>query len=89
MRESLLDTPEDCGWLRDTHVKPFNLRLVDLPAWKSAAVVGNEDCPQQIRLYRDKSPHYKAQPIAVLDLDEGGEGYNFSSRFDHNLKEIV
>lgn len=61
---TFLDKPEDIQWLRETHLK----NVPNLPAFKSAIIVGNEDCPERIVCYKFKSPRYDACP--VLDHSE-------------------
>lgn len=50
-RASVLNTPEEMGWLRDVH-----LSYLDLSKYKSAIIYGNEDFPQRIEVYEKERP---------------------------------
>lgn len=47
MNQTLLETPDDLQWLRDTHLASID----PLPPFVIAILHGNEDCPQRIDLY--------------------------------------
>lgn len=47
-KRELINSPEDCEWLRDTHLKRYTGPAVGFAA---AIIVGNMDCPQEIELY--------------------------------------
>ena len=68
MRRQFYYTKPDVKWLRETHLK--YLTRMD---FKSFTLMGNEDCPQEIKLYRAASPHVGDVPVAVLKLDEDGK----------------
>lgn len=59
MRTQFLSEPDDIQWLRDVHLPK------DVPPFKSAIIVGNEDCPERIELYADANPHFQDKPIFV------------------------
>lgn len=48
MNRTMIDTPEDVQWLRETHLKNYHGPAVN---FASAVLEGNEDCPQAIELY--------------------------------------
>jgi hypothetical protein len=56
MREQLIDTPEDCDWLQETHLKGTSDGHGERFAFASAVIRGNEDCPQEIELYVSSAP---------------------------------
>lgn len=60
-----LDTPGDCQWLRETHLK----HVADLPDFGSAEVWGNEDCPDRVNLYSLQSPSIHDAPIRSFTYD--------------------
>ena len=49
--ETILTTPEDLQWLRETHLKYCK----SLPVFVVAVIVGNEDFPDSIHLYKEDS----------------------------------
>ena len=65
-RETFISGAEDMQWLRDVHLK----RL--LPRFKSAIIVGNEDCPDEIKVYASADPRYDAVPIRFVRDGECG-----------------
>jgi hypothetical protein len=71
MGEILL-SGNDIQWLKDTHLKG-----VETPEFKSAVIVGNEDCPNTIRLYTSENPLVTDEPVAVYYLVSGDEGYTY------------
>jgi hypothetical protein len=57
MKETFLNTLEDCQWLRETHLADKNLNNANpIPNFKSAVIRGNEDCPREIIVYKNQSP---------------------------------
>ena len=75
-RESFLDTPSDMKWLRETHLKK---RVPRVKQYKSAVIIGNEDFPREIRLYRKVSPRY-TDKAKVYVLDSEGRAVLKSKR---------
>lgn len=53
MRQQFLNTPDDCQWLKDVHLKE-----VDHPSFKSFMLYGNEDAPQRVELYTHEEPRF-------------------------------
>jgi len=53
MRRTLINTPEDCDWLRDTALRHYHGPMV---AFAAAVIDGNEDCPDAIELYACAEP---------------------------------
>ena len=70
--ESLLNTPEDCDWLRDTHLRhlPANSERLEFAA---AVIRGNEDCPQEIELYVSSEPRVTDGCVRLKYDSETGE----------------
>lgn len=62
--EQFLNTPEDCKWLRDTHLRYFNDD--EVPDFKSFYICGNEDYPDGILLYARENPDHDDKPILRL-----------------------
>ena len=76
MNQVFLDTAEDCDWLREIHLTARNLNNANpIPDFKSACIMGNEDCPQKIILYASASPLIN-DPFAEAFLMDSGR-YSF------------
>ena len=71
LKQTFCDSPEDCQWLRETHLKDKNLNNGPVPPFKSFVMFGNEDCPQSILLYGEKSPNINDKPIRFDLMDNG------------------
>ena len=69
MQRRFYYTKPDVKWLRETHLKDIDPGL----EFKSFELMGNEDWPQEIILYRAASPHVGDCPVAVLKANEDGE----------------
>ncbi len=52
-RTIFLSTPEDCQWLRETHLRGFSP-----PEFLSYLLIGNEDSPEELHLYKSTDPLY-------------------------------
>ncbi len=67
-RCQLLNAPEDCQWLRETHLKARAL-----PPFKSFLLEGNEDCPSRIAIFSKREPLVTccALECFILDAEEG------------------
>lgn len=61
-RQTFMNDAEDIQWLLDVHLSGRRV-----PEFKSAVVVGNEDCPDLIEIYADYNPHYLADPVLTFD----------------------
>ena len=68
LRQIFLNSPEDCDWLRTTHLKHTTP-----PAFLSFGLDGNEDAPVNVRLYANRKPEYNEKPIAVYHQDTHGD----------------
>ena len=68
MRRQFYYTKPDVKWLKETYLK-----YVTGLEFKSFELLGNEDCPQGIVLYRTASPHVGDCPVAVLKANDDGE----------------
>lgn len=55
MSETFFCDPDDCIWLLETHLRDVPLP-VEWQAFKSFTITGNEDTPEEIRLYRSADP---------------------------------
>ena len=54
MKQTFLNTPEDCQWLRETHLANKNLNNANpILDFKSFCLFGNEDCPREIIVYKN------------------------------------
>lgn len=61
-----LNTPEDCQWLRETHLQGMS----HLHDFRSFVLEGNEDAPTLLKLYMSEDPRYIDSCIEV-DPTEG------------------
>ena len=68
MSETLLNTPDDLQWLWDTHLKNFKATTRADFNVKAATIHGNEDCPDQIKLYTKADPMTHTKPVATFEL---------------------
>lgn len=76
-RLTYLDTVADCQWLRETALKRENLPFgYVIPAFQSAIINGNEDCPTRITLYTQQAPLVTDSSIADLVLRDDGTYLN-------------
>jgi hypothetical protein len=76
MKEIYLNSPEDCQWLRETHLKDSNLNNGPVPEFKSFCLFGNEDCPTAILIYKNEHPTIDHKPIR-FDLCGNGAYSSF------------
>ena len=67
LRTVLLNTGEDCDWLRSTHLKAQTP-----PPFGSFLLEGNDDAPARVGLFRDTKPAYNSKPIAMYVQDADG-----------------
>lgn len=76
MKQTFLNTKEDCDWLRETHLKQSNWNNeLTIPDFKSFCIFGNEDCPRELLVYREAHPTLDDKPIRAMLCDNGG--YSF------------
>jgi hypothetical protein len=61
MKQQLLNEPEDCQWLKETHLKNKNY-----PEFKSFVLYGNEDAPEKLELYFNFEPEITDVPAVVI-----------------------
>lgn len=54
---TLLNQPEDIQWLKDTCLKGVTLPT-EYHDFKCAILIGNEDAPDRLRIYKDESPNH-------------------------------
>ena len=64
----LLNTPDDCQWLREGHLKGLSARSFD-----SFVIEGNEDSPTRIELYASVDPLITDTPVNVFEQNFAGE----------------
>lgn len=62
--EAFLETPADCDWLRETHLKGVPLPS-DWQGFQSAILQGNEYAPHAVDLYRDAAPRFDDDYLRV------------------------
>jgi len=67
MGRTLLTEREDLQWLREVH-------LPDVPIedYAAALLIGNEDSPEQIELYRSAATHWASLPDRSYAVDADG-----------------
>jgi len=71
-KQTFLNEPSDCEWLRTTHLKPSQWNNANpIPEFKSFCLFGNEDCPQEILLYREDHPTVSDNPVRAMLMDNG------------------
>lgn len=58
-----MNDPIDLVWLREVHVG------ANAPAFASAEVTGNEDCPDNVVLYASADPTIFDTPVATYRRD--------------------
>lgn len=63
MRQQFLNSPEDCDWLRSTHLGGRTDWL-----FGSFVLFGNEDSPNEVHLYADPEPLISDEPHIVRFL---------------------
>ena len=56
-----MNAPEDCQWLRETHLKG-----IMYPTFKSFILHGNEDSPEKLELYAYTEPELTDTPWVTL-----------------------
>lgn len=66
-REQFLNTPADCAWLRETHLKDTTV-----PTFGSFTLYGNEDAPARLDLFPMSKPEYNTEPCAVVEPGDAG-----------------
>lgn len=72
MNQTYLNTKEDCDWLRETHLAPGNLNNANpIPAFQSACLFGNEDCPREVLVYVEDHPTIHDKPARATLMDNG------------------
>jgi hypothetical protein len=52
LKQTFLNEPSDCQWLRETHLADRNLNNALPFEFKSFCLFGNEDCPNEILIYQ-------------------------------------
>jgi hypothetical protein len=65
LKQTFLSTPEDCQWLRDTHLKGKTF-----PEFNSFILFGNEDSPERIGLFYYKQPMVSDE-MTVIEMKGG------------------
>lgn len=59
--------PEDCQWLRDTHLRGVR----NIPRFQSFILYGNEDAPRMVDLYESEDP-VRGDPFVRLIFTKSG-----------------
>jgi hypothetical protein len=62
---TLINKPEELRWLRQTHLP------LGTPAFRSAIIDGNEDCPDKVTLYANADPNVTDRPVATYRSEDG------------------
>lgn len=72
MQETLINSEEDIKWLFEVHLKDLTIH------WKprSALLIGNEDSPDEIRLYPRQKPLVTDLPLFCILVSDS---YVFSA----------
>jgi hypothetical protein len=65
-KEQFFNDKADCLWVRCTHLR----HVEHVPFFRSFVLIGNEDCPEAIYLYRDEDPLVTDKPLTVINLLE-------------------
>ena len=60
MKTQFMNAPEDCQWLRATHLGG----RTDYK-FESFVLYGNEDCPTKVELYADREPLITEEPHTI------------------------
>lgn len=68
-REIFMNTPEECQWLRDTHLAS----VVGYPPFASFMLAGPNDAPVRLDLYGVRQPAYNVYPIATVSKNDENE----------------
>lgn len=66
MITSLRNTPDDCKWLRETHLRGSNLEF------RSFYIAGNVDFPDMLTIYGSTKPTSFDEPIAIFKRTQFG-----------------
>jgi hypothetical protein len=72
--KALLDTADDCTWLRETHLRD----VLHVPNFASFIIEGNEDCPLRLELFKETEPTITDVPVAVYTYDANNCTYELS-----------
>lgn len=70
MRHNFCNSPEDIEWLNSTHLKGVTLPTI-FKGFKSFEIIGNEDAPEEVKLYVDADPLYKDSYYRVQFIRDG------------------
>ncbi len=62
----LYNTPDDISWILETHLRYYE----ELPSFLSFTLVGNEDSPEKVILYKRADPLTHDSPVAEIVLKE-------------------
>jgi hypothetical protein len=66
-RETFLNSVEDMDWLFEVHLKDRGLTRSN---FKSAILIGNEDCPSRVDLFLDKEPKVTDSVVVTVILNQ-------------------
>lgn len=64
-RQQFFNDLDDCIWVDLTHLKH-----IKTPKFRSFLLLGNEDCPDEVRLYADADPLVTDTPVMTANLLE-------------------
>ncbi len=72
MSDTFLNEPDDCKWLRETHLAAKNCNNANpIPDFQSFCMFGNEDCPREILLYRSRHATIGDKPVRAMLMENG------------------
>lgn len=70
MRYNFCNSPDDIEWLNSTHLKGVTLPTI-FKGFQSFVIIGNEDAPEEVRLYLDVDPKYTDTYYRVQFIRDG------------------
>lgn len=71
MKTGFMNTPDDCQWLKETHLKGVPLPT-GYAGFASYALQGNEDAPHAVNLYVSADPLYTDNFYRVRFVNDSG-----------------
>ena len=87
MRVGFMNTPDDCQWLRETHLKGVALptKYAD---FKSFVLQGNEDAPHAVNLYVSADPLH-TDTFLRFEFVNDGLVYAYGREYDGATNRLV
>lgn len=75
--QQFYNDPDDIQWLRETHLRNVLSRVQH---FRSFVISGNEDWPNEVRLYRQLNPEIVDRPVQVWIADDH-DGWDIPQRY--------